>query len=152
MKNIILWEEISMLELGINLVINVFLKNEAKKTELKKYGQIIYTNMSSYGEKLEALIDQDQLNDFSLLFDEKLEILDEGLELMINVLKEVHSSDAIRTLKKEERQHIIDLEALIREKKENISNDEYYDEEYEVNKDILIIHEFYQEGKKRFLI
>jgi hypothetical protein len=108
--------------------------------------------MSSYGEELENLIGLDQLNDFSLLFDEKLEILEEGLELMINVLKEINSSDAVRALKKEERQNIIDLEVLIKDKKENIFNDEYYDEEYEVNKDILIIHEFYQEGKKRFLL
>jgi len=117
----------------------------------KKYGQMIYNKMSTYGENLETIIDSGKLYDLSLYFDEKIQILDEGLDLMVDVLQDIHTSESVHSLPKEDKKELLDITFQIREMKENIHNDEYYDEEFEMNSDIELIHQFYQNGKKLYI-
>lgn len=133
----------------INIIYNLMDKTYNKKNEDKeimiKIAQLVDKQMTNYCKEMR---DFEKVNNPPLLIEENIGILIDGLEKMLTTLNNIKSSEYFSSLNASFRQEFPKLIEYIVDKMSLIDEEEYFDEVYEVRKEINEIIEFYDSWMK----
>lgn len=117
-------------------------RKRENKENMMRIGQLVEKRMYNFCNEVKTLDQNESFKDFSLTIDDKIELLEEGLDLMGYTLHAIKESEIFAVSTKQFRREIDKYLGYVKDRENKLEDEDFYDDEYEIYLEIMDIVKF----------